>query len=151
MAPLPGAHSVCFVLSPCGLRLCLMLFAGVVAMPGFAAEVSPAEPLPDPRVQQEPGKTKLRWLLGTSATSAAEYAGSDRRDLSHKVLFALRYGRFKLANSGSSALLEFGVAPDEGCAPGCALVAARTHRIRHIWPACPMSPSRCWRGQRSAT
>ena len=82
-------------------------------MPGFAAEGSPAEPFVDPGVPEEPSKPTLRWLLGASATWAGEYAGSDRRDRSQKVLVALRYGRFKLANSGSSSLLEFGAAPDE--------------------------------------
>ena len=125
MVPFTAAHSVCFVLSPRGLRFCLTQFAGVVAMPGLAAELRPGEPLMDHRGQEEASKPTLRWLLGVSATSAGEYAGSDRRELSHKVLFALRYGRFKLANSGSSSLLEFGVAPDESGASLDLLASSR--------------------------
>ncbi len=83
----------------------------------------------DQRGPEEPGKPKLRWLLGASATWAGEYAGSDRRDRSQKVLVALRYGRFKLANSGSSALLEFGVAPDESGA-SMDLLASERWRLR---------------------
>ena len=105
---------MCFVSFPRGLHFCLALFAGVVAVPGFAADGKATEPLVDHRGPEEPGQEpKLRWLIGGSSTWAGEYAGSDRRERSDKLLVALRYGRFKIANSGSSSLLEFGVAPDE--------------------------------------
>lgn len=118
-----------FVFLPRGLRFCLSLLAGAIAMPGVAIELSPGDPAVrrsvDIQVDSEPRKPKLRWLLGESATSAGEYPGSDRRDLSLRPLFALRYGRFKLASSGSSALLDFGAAPDESGASLDLLASSR--------------------------
>jgi outer membrane protein len=115
-------------LPPC-FRFCLSLLAGAIAVQCQADEITHGDPAVrrsvDIQVAPDPGIPALRWLLGVSATSAGEYSGSDRRDLSLRPLFAVRYGRLKLASSGSGSLLDFGSAPDESGATLDLLASSR--------------------------
>ena len=104
---------------------CAGLLAGLVAglasaclAPHCLAEEPPGSDVPsrpsvDVEVGPRPPGPVSAFVLGTSLTSAAEYSGSGRRDLSWRPLLAYRYGRFKLSSSGSSALLNFGSVADE--------------------------------------
>ena len=56
--------------------------------------------------------TRVGGLIGLSATSAAEYLGSDRRDFAVRPLAAFRYGRFRISTSGSGGLIDFGTNAD---------------------------------------
>jgi outer membrane scaffolding protein for murein synthesis (MipA/OmpV family) len=118
---------------PVRLRACLAAAPAVVllvnAAPCPAEEITHGDPSVrrsvDIDVEKDQGRSDFRWLLGASLTSAGEYAGSDRRDLSFRPLVAVRYGRLKLASSGSSSLLDFGAAPDESGASLDLLASSR--------------------------
>ena len=116
-----------------GFRFCLSLLAVAVAVQCHADEIADESTRGDPAVRRsddlpvdpDTRGPAFRGLLGVSAASAAEYPGSDRRDQSLRPLYAVRYGRLKLASSGSSSLLDFGSAPDESGATLDLLTSSR--------------------------
>lgn len=50
-------------------------------------------------------------VVGAVARLNADYSGSSERSTSLRPMFAIRYGRFRIASSGASAVLAFGGEP----------------------------------------
>lgn len=56
-------------------------------------------------------ETPLSAVVGAVTRLRPHYSGSSQQGVSLRPLFAIRYGRFRLANAGASAVLSFGGEP----------------------------------------
>ena len=88
------------------LRSVLATASLVIAVPALAQEAAEATS------EKQDG---MRYLLGASLSFGPEYNGASRHTLKVRPLWAVRFGRIRIATSGGSALLGFG---RESAGPG---------------------------------
>lgn len=81
------------------LRAALATVALLSALPARAQNTAEAKP--------EKEET-FRYLLGASLSIAPAYDGASQREVKVRPLWAVRFGRIRIATSGGSALLGFG-------------------------------------------
>lgn len=68
------------------------------------AQSSEGEPVP---------VSKSSYVLGGDISAAPEYAGSNRRTVKLRPIWAYQYGRFRFSTPGAGGVLSFGGGPDE--------------------------------------
>src|SRR6218665_2943983 len=63
---------------------------------------------PMPALEQGERSEDVRYLLGASVSVGPEYEGATRLKARLKPVWAVRFGRIRIASGGGSALLGFG-------------------------------------------
>lgn len=83
---------------------------------------------PIARAQPEaPIAEGARYLLGVALLEGPEYAGSDRRELKLRPLWAYQHGRFRISTSRANGLLGFG---SEASGPGASADLLSSERFK---------------------
>ena len=75
----------------------------------------------------EDAASTSRYVLGLTAISAPEYAGSDKRDLKLRPLWAYQYGRYRISTSRASSALGF-ASDTQG--PGASALLVQTDHLK---------------------
>lgn len=105
------------------LRALLSTAALVSALPVLAQDAATA-----PAGPAAPSDDSLRYLLGASVSVAPEYDGASRMRTKIRPLWAVRFGRIRIATSGGSALLGFG-RENEGAGASTQLIETGKWRL----------------------
>lgn len=85
-----------------------MLLLALTGMPAWAQSSEPATaPPPSTGLSVAPAEPEFRYLLGAQLRLEPTAAGASDRETSLSPLFAVRWGRWRIASSGASGMLGF--------------------------------------------